>query len=68
MSGRVEHGVEILGVETLSENWHPLRKYTLVHRRRDGARQTLEREVYCNGPGAAVLLLDPHRSTGFCQD
>jgi nudix-type nucleoside diphosphatase (YffH/AdpP family) len=49
---------QIRTVETLSENWYPLRKYTVDYRRRDGSRQTLTREVYFNGPGSAVLLLD----------
>jgi nudix-type nucleoside diphosphatase (YffH/AdpP family) len=55
--------VEVEGVETLSENWHPLRKYSVRYRHKDGSRQVLEREVYFNGPGAAVLPLDPARST-----
>jgi nudix-type nucleoside diphosphatase (YffH/AdpP family) len=55
--------VEIRKVETLSEHWYPLRKYTLAYPRRDGTRQTIEREVYFNGPGAAVLLFDPGRQT-----
>jgi nudix-type nucleoside diphosphatase (YffH/AdpP family) len=49
---------QIRTVETLSENWYPLRKYTVDYRRRDGSPQTLTREVYFNGPGSAVLLLD----------
>src|SRR3954466_5596482 len=53
---------EIKGVETLSEHWYPLRKYTLAYLRRDGTRQMLQREVYWNGPGVAVLPVDPHRS------
>jgi nudix-type nucleoside diphosphatase (YffH/AdpP family) len=63
MGDRAKGDVEIREVETLSENWYPLRKYTLRYPRRDGTSQTLEREVYFNGPGAAVLLLDPARST-----
>jgi nudix-type nucleoside diphosphatase (YffH/AdpP family) len=62
MDDRVGGTAEILAVESLSENWYPLRKYRLAYRRRDGTCQTLEREVYCNGPGAAVLPLDPRRS------
>lgn len=54
---------EILSVDTLSENWHPLRLYTFARRRRDGTSETLKREVYHNGPGAAVLPFDPGRST-----
>jgi nudix-type nucleoside diphosphatase (YffH/AdpP family) len=46
---------EAVRVETLSENWNPLRRYSLRYRRRDGTTQTLEREVYFSGPGAAVL-------------
>lgn len=55
--------VEIRAVETLSENHFPLRKYTLALRRRDGARQELQREVYGIGHGAVVLPFDPRRST-----
>ena len=58
MDDAARNEVEIQTVETLSENWYPLRKYTVDYRRRDGSRQTLTREVYFNGPGSAVLLFD----------
>jgi nudix-type nucleoside diphosphatase (YffH/AdpP family) len=58
-----DDGVEIRGEETLSDAWYPLRRYTFDYRRRDGTRQRLRREVYFNGPGAAVLPLDPRRGT-----
>jgi nudix-type nucleoside diphosphatase (YffH/AdpP family) len=54
---------DVEAIETLSENWNPLRKYRIAYRRRDGGRQTLEREIYCNGPGAAVLPFDARRGT-----
>jgi nudix-type nucleoside diphosphatase (YffH/AdpP family) len=49
--------------ETLSDNWYRLEKVTLDYERQDGSRQTLEREVYHNGPGAAVVPVDPARAT-----
>ena len=60
--GNAGHGrsaVEIERVETLSDNHYTLDKVVFGYTRRDGTRQTLAREVYHNGPGAAVLLLDP---------
>jgi nudix-type nucleoside diphosphatase (YffH/AdpP family) len=58
-----ESPAEIRQVETLAESWKPLRRYTLEYRRRDGTRQAMAREVYCNGPGVAVLPFDPARGT-----
>ncbi|GAA0600781.1 NUDIX domain-containing protein [Craurococcus roseus] len=55
--------VEIKAVETLAEDRYPLRRYSFSHRRRDGARQDLRREVYAIGPSVVVLPLDPRRST-----
>jgi nudix-type nucleoside diphosphatase (YffH/AdpP family) len=63
-SGRAaEDRVAIEAEETLSENWHRLSKLRFTFRRRDGSTQTLEREVYRNGRGAAVLPFDPRRGT-----
>ncbi len=53
--------LRIIARETLSGNWFKLEKVTFDQRRRDGSRQTLEREVYHNGPGAAVLPIDHAR-------
>ena len=47
--------VEIQKVEVLSDNWYVLRKYTFRYRRGDGVEQTLSREVYDRGNGAAIL-------------
>jgi nudix-type nucleoside diphosphatase (YffH/AdpP family) len=63
MEGIREGAARILGRETLSENWFRLEKVTFEQRRADGSRQTLQREVYHNGPGAAVLPIDPDRGT-----
>ncbi len=56
-----QRAVDVERVETLSDSWYRLDKVTFGYTRRDGSRQTLSREVYHNGPGAAVLLLDPTR-------
>jgi nudix-type nucleoside diphosphatase (YffH/AdpP family) len=58
-----EDAVEVRAVETLSQGHYPLHRYHFAFRRRDGARQELRREVYGIGHGAAVLPLDPGRST-----
>lgn len=55
--------VAILDVTTLSDNWYVLKKYTFDYRRRSGATQRLQREVYDRGNGAVVLLYDPARRT-----
>jgi nudix-type nucleoside diphosphatase (YffH/AdpP family) len=46
---------EILRVETLSDAWNRLERFTARQRRSDGTTQEIVREVYRNGPGAAVL-------------
>lgn len=53
----------ILGRETLSESWFKLERVTYEITRAGGERQTLRREVYHNGPGAAVLPVDRARGT-----
>lgn len=63
MGDKAQERVEIRAVETLAGSWRMLRKYTLAYRRRDGTCRTLVREVYCAGPSAAVLPVDPHRGT-----
>ncbi len=54
-------GMRIQARETLSESWFKLERVTFEQRRRDGSYQTLDREVYHNGPGAAVLPIDRAR-------
>jgi len=53
--------VKLLDVQLLSDNWYVLRKVSFSLRRRDGQWQTLSREAYDRGNGAALLLFDPRR-------
>ena len=62
LNARTEH-VKLLEVQVLSDNWYVLRKVTCSLRRRDGHWQTMSREAYDRGNGAALLLFDPRRST-----
>ncbi|HWW81869.1 MAG TPA: GDP-mannose pyrophosphatase NudK [Steroidobacteraceae bacterium] len=55
--------IEILGTETLSDNWYTLRKITFRVRKRDGSWQTQSREAYDRGNGATILPYDPSRRT-----
>ena len=48
-------------VEVLSDAWSVLKRTTLDYRRRDGRWQTLTRETYDRGNGAAVLLYNRER-------
>ena len=63
MAEGAEDAVAVRSVETLAGKHFPLVEYAFEYRRRDGARQDLRREVYRIGHGAAVLPLDPGRST-----
>ncbi|RMA62051.1 nudix-type nucleoside diphosphatase (YffH/AdpP family) [Acidovorax sp. 100] len=62
LNARTEH-VKLLDVQVLSDNWYVLRRVTCSLRRRDGQWQTMSREAYDRGNGAALLLFDPRRST-----
>ena len=62
LNARIEH-VKLLDVQVLSDNWYVLRRVTCSLRRRDGQWQTMSREAYDRGNGAALLLFDPRRST-----
>jgi len=53
--------IRIRSVETLSDDWYVLKKTTFDYRRQDGSWQTLSRETYDRGNGAALLLYDPAR-------
>lgn len=66
MGGGGEGGderVRVREVRVLSDDWYVLRKATFDYRRRDGTWQTLSREAYDRGNGAAVLPYDPARGT-----
>ena len=55
--------VEVVTVETLSDDWGVLKKSTLRFRRSSGAWQSVTRETYDRGHGAAILLYDAGRRT-----
>src|SRR4051794_19277919 len=55
--------VRILDVQTLADNKGKLTNVTFEQRRRDGDRQTRQREVYDNGNSAVILPYDPQRRT-----
>jgi nudix-type nucleoside diphosphatase (YffH/AdpP family) len=55
--------VRIRGRQVLSNDWYKLEKVTFEQTGKDGQLQTQAREVYHNGPGAAVLPIDGTRGT-----
>ena len=55
--------VRVREIQVLSEDKYVLRKTVFDYRRRDGSWQTLSRETYDHGDGAAILLYDPSRGT-----
>jgi nudix-type nucleoside diphosphatase (YffH/AdpP family) len=63
MNPQKDTPIRILRRQTLSENWFRLEKVTFEQTAGNGSTETLEREVYHNGPGAAVLPIDPQRGT-----
>lgn len=59
MNGRIR----IEKIETLSQSWAHLKRYTLAYSRRDGRSAMLIREVHDHGHGAAILPYDAGRGT-----
>lgn len=57
----IESRLRIRQIQVLSEDWATLKKTTLDWLRRDGQWQTLNRETYDRGNGAALLPYDPER-------
>ncbi len=55
--------IRITGEHVLSDDHAPLKKISYEQRRRDGAWQHQQREVYASAGGAAVLLYDRARRT-----
>lgn len=55
--------VRIHDVTVLSDDWYLLKKTVFSYQRSDGTWQTLQRETYDRGNGAAILLYDPVRRT-----
>jgi len=63
MGDKKDGAVRIRGREVLSDNWHKLEKISFEQTGQDGQPETQRREVYHNGPGAAVLPIDRARGT-----
>ncbi len=59
----VAHRLRIRQVQTLSDDWYVLKKTSFDWRRSDGTWQTMSRETYDRGNGAALLPYDPVRRT-----
>jgi nudix-type nucleoside diphosphatase (YffH/AdpP family) len=55
--------MRILETTLLSDDWATLTKYKIDYHRRDGAHETLIRQVYDRGNGACILPYDPARGT-----
>ncbi|QNK03013.1 NUDIX domain-containing protein [Dyella telluris] len=63
MTANTAERVRINNVAILSDNWYVLRKFTFDFRRKNGQWQTLEREAYDRGNGAAILLYNRANGT-----
>jgi GDP-mannose pyrophosphatase NudK len=55
--------VKIIKTEVLSDNWYTLRKLTYEYLKKDGTRQTQNREAYDRGNGAVILLYNKELRT-----
>lgn len=55
--------VRIVSVQTLSDDWYLLKKYTFDFQRHDGSWQRMSREAYDHGDGAALLLYNRQKKT-----
>jgi len=54
---------KILTTEILSDNYYTLKKVTYAYRRSDGITETVVREAFDRGNGAALLLYHEERKT-----
>jgi nudix-type nucleoside diphosphatase (YffH/AdpP family) len=61
--GDLRERVRVVREELLSDNWAILKKTTLEYQRGDGSWQTLIRETYDRGNGAAILLYNRAQKT-----
>jgi nudix-type nucleoside diphosphatase (YffH/AdpP family) len=59
----MEDRIRIKEVKVLSNDWSILKKTTLDIRRQDGSWQTVAREIYDRGNGAAILLFNREQKT-----
>ena len=59
----MENRIRIKEVKILADDWAILKKTTLEVRRNDGSWQTVNRETYDRGNGAAILLFNREQKT-----
>ena len=59
----VEDRIRVRHVEVLSDDWYVLKKTTFDYQRQDGTWQTLHRETYDRGNGAAILPYNRERGS-----
>jgi GDP-mannose pyrophosphatase NudK len=59
----MEDRIRIKEVKVLADDWSILKKTTLDIRRQDGSWQTVARETYDRGNGAAILLFNRAQKT-----
>ena len=59
----MSESIRIRETRVLSDDHYVLRKTVFDYRRRDGSWQTMSRETYDRGNGAAILPYDPVRGT-----
>ena len=59
----MEDRIRVRHVEVLSDDWYVLKKTTFDYRRQDGTWQTLHRETYDRGNGAAILPYNRERGS-----
>ncbi len=59
----MEDRIRIKEVKVLADDWSILKKTTLDIRRQDGSWQTVARETYDRGNGAAILLFNREQKT-----
>jgi nudix-type nucleoside diphosphatase (YffH/AdpP family) len=52
----MQDSITIDSITPLARDWGRLDRYEVSHARRDGTRQTVQREVYDHGSAAAVLM------------
>ena len=55
--------IRILKTEILSKNWYTLKKVSYEYQKKDGTRQTQQREAYDRGNGAVILLYNRESKT-----
>lgn len=55
--------IRIIKIDTLSDDWYVLKKYTFELQRQNGEWQRQSREVYDRGNGATILLYNRERRT-----